>query len=139
MRNAFGALIVCPSRLTRVERIDELRRISGRLLADSDLAARWLGERLAAWLRDGGRLESHLGVVAARGSRRTPQRILLAEQQRHQMLRLSVALGSDRRAGRVLRGEEPAPPHLAAEVQQARELKCPSSGDAFVRARRHGR
>jgi hypothetical protein len=139
MRDAFGRLIECPSRLPYSGRVDAARRLAGELLADTDRARQWLGRSLQSWLADGGDLADALGLVAPRGSRCTPQAIVRAEQQQHLLLHLAAELGSARRAGRVLRGEEPAPPRLVDDVQQARALNCPTSCDAFTRARRHAR
>lgn len=135
MRDAFGRLACCPSRLDRAGRIAELRRLGGRLQADADPAVRWLGQALAAWMRDGGRLEHRLGVVPPRGSRATVQRQARQAEQDQLLLRLAVVAGSDAAALRMLRGEAPAPGDAAALVQALRDLGAPRSRDAITRAR----
>ncbi|MBX3601075.1 MAG: hypothetical protein KF863_10650 [Rubrivivax sp.] len=135
MRDAFGRLVCCPSRLDRAARVAELRRLGGRLQADADPAVRWLGQALAAWMRDGGRLEHRLGVVPPRGSRATPQRQARQAERDALLLRLAVVAGTDAQALRMLRGEAPAHGEAVALVARLRELQAPRSRDAIGRAR----
>jgi hypothetical protein len=140
MRDAFGRLLACPSRLARAERVDELRRLGGRLQADADPACRWLGQVLTAWTLDGGRLEQLLGVVPPRGSHATPQRQVRQAEVDNLLLRLAVAAGGDRQALRMLRAEQPARGTCAELVERLHELRAPTGADAIRRARaRHGR
>jgi hypothetical protein len=137
-RDAFGRLLTDPARLSYADRVDIARNLAGELLADGGHDRKWLGRSLMRWLADGGDLAVELGLRTCKGSHRTPQAIVRGEEQRHLLRRLAAELG-DRRAGRVLRGEEECPPRLHDEVQRARDLDCPTSPDAFTRARRHAR
>lgn len=134
-RNAFGHLIGSPAEWTRAERIDELHRQSGRLLADRDAGARWLGAALQRWLSGGGDLVAVLGVRAPRGSHATPWNRARLTETGALLERLAVLAGNDTKARAWLRGEAPAPARAADLVAQLRELKAPMSRDAFRRAR----
>lgn len=50
-------------------RVDALRRVVGILRSQASDDARFLADRLEAWLIEGGDLESHLGVKPRRGGR----------------------------------------------------------------------
>lgn len=134
-RDAFGRLIGPAACWSHAERVDELHRQSGRLLADTDAGARWLGDGLRRWLGNGGDLAGVLGVRAPRGSHATPwNRARLAEAD-SLLMRLAVLAGNDTKARAWLRGEAPAPARAGDLVAQLRELKAPMSRDAFRRAR----
>lgn len=144
LRDAFGRLIVDPDSLGMPERVAALRRLASQLQAGHSMEAAWLGRSLVSWFRRGGTLEEVLGVRAPRGSHRTPQAILLAEQRAQALVRLAGALGADDLALSVLRGEVECPPERAEMLADARELGCPTSKSAITRARkllasRHGR
>jgi hypothetical protein len=136
MRNAFGDLLADPGHLSRSDRIDLLRRQAGRLLADTSRESRWLGERLSAWLRDGGELDAVLGVRAPRGSRETPQARVRQDEIDSLLLRLSVQAGGDRQAIEILRGQCACPGLLCEIVGRLKALRAPTSQDAMTRARR---
>lgn len=134
-RNPFGHLIGSPAEWTRAERVDELHRQSGRLLAATDAGSRWLGAALQRWLSGGGDLVAVLGVRAPRGSHATPwNRARLAETD-SMLMRLAVLAGNDTKARSWLRGEAPAPARAADLVAQLRARKAPQARDAFRRAR----
>jgi hypothetical protein len=135
IRNPFGRLLVDPATLTRRERVALMNRVSGRLTADSDPEMRWLGTNIAAWLRDGGRLDAALGVVPAQGSRATPQTVLRQAECDTLLLRLSVLAGGDRAALSVLRGQAPCPAGAAELLDRLQQLQTPTSRDAIRRAR----
>ena len=101
--NAFGDVLADPGQLSRAERIDLLRRQAGRLLADGNREARWVGERLQTWLASGGELDAVLGVRAPRGSRATPQERVRRDEVDNLLLRLSVQVGGDAKALEMLR------------------------------------
>lgn len=131
MRNLFGALLCSPEHLSRRDRVKALREVSGRLLADSDHGARWLGRVLGQWLRDGGDLPKLLGVRPERGSHRTVQALMRQEHRDRLLVRLSVRAGGDRQALRLL-----ADPACQDEiVLQIRALGAPAHPAAFTRAR----
>lgn len=138
-RNAFGDLIDHPTSLTRRERIALLRHLAGHFIADRRTDVRWMGEALTSWLRDGGRLDSVLGVTPPRGSRATAQAAVRQAEADALLLRLAVLCGSDRAALAVLNGKEPCPPVAHEAVQRLRELKAPTSRAAISTARKRHR
>jgi len=138
MRNAFGHLVADPSTLRYDERIDELRRVAGRLMADRDRGSQWAGGALLGWLQSGGRFEDTLGIRPPRGSRRSAARLLRAMQQDDALLRLATAVGCDRRALRILRGAE-CPPEYQSLRDAALGLRVPTGPHAITRARRRDR
>jgi hypothetical protein len=141
-RDAFGRLLTPPERLTRLDRVDCLRRLSGRLQAASDAESQWLGRCLVEWFSSGGRLEKVLGVAPPRGDRRTAARMSRDEERDALLLRLATTVGSSARASRVLLGTETVPVRAADLVRRLREMRAPTSVRAFNRARaatNHGR
>lgn len=138
MRDAFGRLLD-PARADRLERIDELRRVAGRLQAAPDPGSRWFGSVLLTWLHGGGNLADRLAIRPPRGSRRTHAALLAQARQDAALLRLACAAGSDRRALRLLRGEAACPPELYELLAEARALDAPSGPHAITRARRRDR
>jgi len=139
MRNAFGQLIGDPLALPREERIDELRRVAGRLQAANDPGSRWFGAVLLAWLHDGGDFADRLAVRPPRGSRRTHSALLRQGRQDVALLRLAAALGCDRLALRVLRGAAECPAEHALLLAEAQALRVPMGAHAISRARRRDR
>jgi hypothetical protein len=143
-RNAFGSFIVPPAELTLAERCE--------LLADAVPALRfgqlnsytatYLASALETWLTTGADLEQALGVRPPQGSHNGAARITQQRERDRSMLRLSVALGSDREALRVVRGERPCPSKLLPMLEQLRKYRMPASAAAWTRARqrvsRHG-
>lgn len=136
MKNAFGQLIVDPRSLPRAERIDELRRVAGRLQAATDHGSRWLGGVLLDWLHQGGDIADHLGVRPPRGSHRTVAAVLRQAQQDAALLRLAAAVGCDRLALRILRGKAACPDEHRHLVADALALRVPTGPHAVTRARR---
>ncbi len=137
-RNAFGHLIVDPTTLHYSQRIDELRRVAGRLMADVDRGSQWAGAALLGWLQCGGHFEDTLGIRPPRGSRRSAARLLRAMQQDDALLRLATAIGCDRQALRILRGAE-CPPEYQSLRDAALGLRVPTGPHAITRARRRDR
>ena len=138
IRNAFGTYLVRPAELTREERLGlVIGAVPGlRFGSLSDYVSRWLADSLEAWLRDGGDLEVHLGVRPPRGSRRTAPAAYATLTRDRLLLRLSVAVGSDVEAMRVLQGERDCPKRARAVLNELSSLKAPGSTAAFTRARR---
>lgn len=134
-RNAFDVLLVRPEALTREQRVDCLRRLSGRLQAAHDLESEWLGRTLAQWLAGDGDLVALLGLAAPRGSRRTVAAIARTDERDRLLVKLAANLRSAKRASRVLRGVEPVPQRASAIVHRLRAMGAPTSLRAFVRAR----
>lgn len=134
-RNAFGHLLADPRTLPRTERIDELRRVAGRLQAAPDRGSRWLGESLLDWLHRGGDFADHLDVRPPRGSRRTVAALLRQARQDAALLRLAAATGCDRLALRLLRGEVQCPAAHALLVAEVQSLRPPTGPHAVTRAR----
>ena len=139
MRDAFGRLLADPSTLDRGERIDELRRVAGRLQAATDRGSRWLGSVLLDWLHCGGDLSHRLQIRPERGSHRPLAAMLRQERQDAALLRLAAAVGCDRLALAILRGTTECPPEHRALVDAAREAGAPSGPHALTRARRRDR
>lgn len=137
-RNAFGGLVVDPRTLARADRVDELRRVAGRLQAASDPGSKWLGATLLDWLHRGGRFDDALEVRPERGSHRTVAGVLRQARQDQALLRLAVAVGCDRRALRILRGGDCSGEHRDLR-DAALALKVPTGPHAISRARRRDR
>lgn len=121
--------------LTRAERVQLLRELSGHLQADRHPGAAWLGAAIGRWLHHGGNLPELLGVRAPRGSKNTAQAITRRAEVDALLRRLALACGTEQ-ASRVLRGIAPCPVELQAAVERLRELGAPSSPAAFWRASR---
>jgi hypothetical protein len=138
-RDAFGRLIVDPSRLTQRELIDSARRVSGTLLASTDCEMRRFGAGLGEWLRTGGDLAAVLGLRPPRGSHRTASRVLATEHRDRLLMRLVIAVGSQARARRILAGDEAAPAAVAALAAELKALRAPTSRRAIVDAVRRAR
>ena len=132
-----GRLLVDPAQLSRVERIDELRRLAGTLQGDGKpdpRAAAWLGAALGDWLHEGGDFAAYLGIRPTRGSHATASNLMRQEVRDRLLLRLSVKCGGDTKALRILRGDCPVPPMLDELVESLRGAPC--SRTALNRARR---
>lgn len=105
----------------------------------------FIGAHVAAgieqFLEHGGDLARILGLRPARGSRNTAQRVDLLRERDTLLVRLSVAVGSDVRARRILDGDERCPRSARALVQQLKAHSIPRSKAAFSRAKvsRHQR
>lgn len=138
MRDAFGRLLD-PVRADRLERVDELRRVAGRLHAAEDRGSRWLGGALLDWLHGGGDLADRLGVRPPRGSRRTHAQMLRQARQDAALLRLAAAVGCDRLALAILRGAAQCSADCAALLADAQALEVPTGPHAISRARRRDR
>jgi len=137
-RDAFGRLIVDPSRLTQAELVDSARRVSGTLLASTDREVRLFGAGLGQWLRDGGDLAAVLGLRPRRGSRRSAQYIVATEHRNRLLLRLVNAVGQSR-AARILSGAEAAPAAVVVLVEELQVLRAPTSRRAIAEAVRRAR
>lgn len=135
-RDVFRRLLVDPARLTRTERVNELRKLAAALQdgEPDPRAARWLGKALQDWLQDGGDLFDLLGVRPPPGSTKTPQRQVAQEAQDRALVRLAVLCGGGTKALAVLRGKTPCPPQ-AQDLLEAL-VDAPKSDAAISRARR---
>lgn len=121
--------------LSRAERVQLLRELSGHLQADRHPGAAWLGSTLARWLHHGGDLAKLLGVRAVRGSKSTAQALTRRAEVDALLRRLALACGAAN-AALVLRGTVPCPVELQSTVERLRDLNAPSSPAAFWRASR---
>jgi hypothetical protein len=135
-RSAFGSFIVPPERLTQGERVELLEDITrdlgyGRI---TPYAADWLRSAFAAYLENGGDLAGYLGLRPVRGSRLTPTRICAMRERDRALLRLSVAVGSDAQALRVLAGQATCP-RRALPLLADLAGYTPRSPASFTRAR----
>ena len=135
-RDAFGRLLADPETLGRAERLDEVLRVAGRLQADPDRGSRWLGAALLTWLWRGGAFEDALALRPPQGSTQTAAWMLRQARQDAALLRLAAAAGCDRRALRILRGEQACPTELLPQLEAARESGSPTGPHAVTRARR---
>jgi hypothetical protein len=133
-RDAFGRLLADPAALTLAQRVELLRGLAGRLMADSDRGAAWFGQTLQGWLTDGGDLCAALGVKPARGSRATAQTLIRRERADRLLLRLAAECGSDAAALAALNGG-PCKPAARRQVAELLTLRCPKSEAAIRRAR----
>lgn len=106
------------------------------MLADRNTEVRWIGERLQAWLREGGDFARVLDIKPAPGSRATAASIIKREHVDTLLRKLSVAVDSDTRASAILRGNAQCPSGVRDLVGELRELRAPSSPRAFSRARK---
>ena len=135
-RDAFGRLLTVPEKLTRRERVDVVRRLSGELQASRGAEAAWLGRVLSGWLDSGGDLEAHLGVRPPQGSHARPEAIVAAERLQSLLARFATAVGGTRKAARILQGEADCPSDLRDLLAQLRERNAPTSASSVTRARR---
>lgn len=138
-RDGFGRLVVDPATLSRDERLAELRRCAGRLAADPDRGIQWLASGLLAWSVHGVDPADALGLRPPRGSTRTVASAARLRARDAALLRLAAALGGDRRALRVLRGDEACPAVHQRLLDDALRLAVPTSPNAISRARRRHR
>jgi hypothetical protein len=140
-RDYVGRLLMDPARLSRLERFDLLRQMAGAMQVSNRRETAWLGRALGDWLHYGGDLAKHLDLHSARGSHLTLPNLLRQEEQDRALIRLSVLVGGDTRALKILRGELPCPPLAAALVAELQDAS--KSSGAVTRARRrlarHGR
>lgn len=134
--NPFGRLLVPMKELTPAERILQLRRAAGALLADSDAASRWLGVGLLQWLDSGRALDVVLGLRPARGSKRSVAGLARQTRRDHTLLRFALAVGSDLHALEILRGERECLPEIEWLLDRANALGVPRGPHAITRARR---
>ena len=135
-RDAFGRLLVSPEALSREDRIDCLRQVSGRLQASLQLDEQWVGRGLTLWLSgQAPDIEHALAVRPERGCKRTAQSILRREQVGKLLARLVARLGTVARASAVLRGIEPAPRDVVGLVDQLHKLDAPTSVRTITRYR----
>lgn len=134
-RDAFGRLLAPLDRLPREQRIAEWARACGRAIGARDPLVADLGRAVLRALHEGLDLEHALGVAPPAGSRRTAAALLRAERVRGLLLQLSVTVGGDSRAARILAGAAPCPPCARALVDELRELRGPRSRNSIVRAR----
>jgi hypothetical protein len=132
MRDVFGRVLAPPD-AGHEQRVDLLRALAGELQGAESPRVRWLGGRLATWLRDGGALESALGVRARRGSRATAQALVARDARDAAIARLVAAIGGIAPAVRALRGGI-GPASAAEALAEARALGCPVSRRSLSRA-----
>lgn len=113
LRNAFGRLLVSPDQLSREERLDEIARLAGSLMAGNPTdpkAMQWLGLCLLDCL-EGKSLDERLGLKAPKGSHGT-----MANRQRQLkrdslILRFANECGTDALAESVFQGKTKCPRH----------------------------
>lgn len=135
MRNAFGDLITPPDQLSRLDRIDALRRAAGTLQTDPRTELRWIGQCLTVWLEQGGPLDVVLGVRPEPGSHLTAQQRVRQAEIDSLLLRLSVECGGDTPALQALQGAR-CRFDLLPILDRLDRLKAPKSMAAFTRARK---
>src|SRR5574337_146967 len=133
--NVFAALIGLRPTWSRDERLAELRRLCGWMMARDDRGFRWLGQGLERWTREGGDLAAVLQLRGPRGSRATPWNRARQAEVDALLLRLATLAGTDAKACAWLTGTARVPARAAALVTQLLELGAPTSRDAFRRAR----
>jgi hypothetical protein len=136
--NAFGTPVVPAQALSRLERIALLRRAAGSLQAGriDGYTARWLGAVLSEWLETGEALEALLGVRPVPGCTLSIEALTRQERVDAALLQLSVAVGGDREAVRVLSGQTSCPSGALGLKERLIALSAPCSTAAFTRARR---
>lgn len=138
-RNAFGRPLVAPACLTREERVELVREVAKALAVGgipSQYAARYLSDALNRWLEEGGDLERLLGLRPPRGSRRRVDAITKQGERDGLIVRFAAAVGSDRKAALVLRGEQACPPGLESERQALHACGVPQTASGIWKARR---
>ena len=130
-RDAFGRLLVSPDGLPLRERVYCVRRLVGALQASHDIDVQWLGVKMGVWLHGGApTLEAALGIPPG-----LPAALMRRAEVARLLLRLSVLVGGDECASRILRGVEQVPPAAVELVADLRARGAPASRRAFVRAR----
>lgn len=132
----YGRPLVPIQSMTLAERIVQLRRAAGRLLADEDGACRWLGAGLLEWLESGRSLDAALDLRPPLGSRHTVSGLARQAMRDRALLRFANQFACDRRALEILRGERPCPPEYRDMYDLAIALGVPTGPHAVSRARR---
>src|SRR5574337_729892 len=102
--NVFAALIGLRPTWSRDERLAELRRLCGWMMARDDRGFRWLGQGLERWTREGGDLAAVLQLRGPRGSRATPWNRARQAEVDALLLRLATLAGTDAKACAWLTG-----------------------------------
>jgi hypothetical protein len=135
--NPWGTPIVPAENLTRIERIELLRRAAKSLARGKvdKYTGAWLADVLEAHLANGRDLEALLGVRPPQGCTQTAQRLTAAEKHAKLLLQLSAAVGGDRQAARVLAGTAPCPARARGILAELQASPGPTSLAAFSRAR----
>jgi len=129
-RDPWGRLVVEPDRLPMPARVDELRKVAGRLQAEQDRGARWVGQAFAAWLSgQAPTVEAALGVGT-----RTPQRLVQRDALRRTLRAFIVAMGGKSAAARALQGREVPRGQAAAMLAELKAMGCPTSRSGIIRA-----
>lgn len=139
-RNAFGDLIAPPERWTQEERVALVREAAKSLKRGqiNTKTGQWLAAILEEHLAEGTDLQTLMGLRPKRGSTRTAQRIVATQRHAGLLLRLSVAVGGDRAAARVLAGKTPCPARAKEIFAELAASPGPKSQAAFSRARAQG-
>lgn len=121
--------------LTHLERINLLRHCAGRLQADTDPAARWLGQQLTRALASGRSLDDVTGFRPERGSRATAAAIIRREALDRDIARLVDYYGVTG-ASQVLRGVRAPASEVADLLTRLRAAGVGTSPSAISRALR---
>lgn len=128
---------MAPSQLARFERVELMRQAAAALAkgdCPSPYAASYLGQALLRWLA-GEDFERAAGVRPPRGSRKRASVMLRQAERDRLIVRFAAAVGSDRRAALVLRGEQACPPNLTNEAQTLRAQGAPKSASGIWKVR----
>lgn len=137
-RNAFGHFICPPGELTLAERIELLSdAVAGLRFGSLNTYTRhYIADALEHWLTTGADLEQALGVRPVRGSHSRPAALAQQRERDRLLLRLSVAVGSDRAALRVVQGVRSCPAKLVPLLEELKRHRLPESPAAWSRARK---
>jgi hypothetical protein len=136
--NAFGAPCVPPQELTRLERFALLQKAGGSLQAGKidRYSGAWIGQAIVSHLNTGEPLDALLGIRPEPGCTLTVAELTRAERSQSLLLQLSVLAGGDRKAARILAGEDPCPSRAQPLVDAIKALGGPTSRASINRARR---
>lgn len=140
IRNAFGTLVGRVNDLPWPERVTEIQRNAGSLMAGraSPAIQQWAGSALFAHFERGVPLDAALGLVPPPGCRSMHDHVRRARSDRL-LVAFATAVGNDRRALRILRGNAVCPD--AARQAYDALLACghplPTGPNAITRSRHH--
>ncbi|ETF02426.1 hypothetical protein W822_15620 [Advenella kashmirensis W13003] len=139
VRNPFGHLLVCPSKLNHLERCQELARCAGLLLAQTGPNQKtytWLGDNILKALNNDQSLDETLGIRPPRGSRQTYANWKQQTQRNNLILRFANECGSDGKAEAVFHGKQPCPENLVGLYSQLKAFgRLPNSPGSVSRLR----
>jgi len=136
-RSAFGTFLVEPSRLSQAEKVGLLEQTEETLAHGhiDPYVADWFAAAIHRVRTEGCTLDEALGLKPQQGSHDTPVNVTRMRARDSLLVRLSVAVGSDAEALRVLHGKATCPARAMSLLDELRAHRLPRNGGTFTRAR----